>query len=61
MSPFKMMMRQLLHHAQDGLMLQKMDAIIENCYKDGRISHEEKVALNKTYAIFMDEWRVTQK
>ena len=54
-------MQQLLNHSGDGVMLQKLAAIIEENYKSGELSGIEKIPLMKTYYILMDEWRLTQK
>ena len=54
-------MQQLLDHSGDGVMLQKLAAIIEENYKSGELSGIEKIPLMKTYYILMDEWRLTQK
>lgn len=58
---FKTRMQQLLDHSGDGVMLQKLAAIIEENYKSGELSGIEKIPLMRTYYILMDEWKVTQK
>ena len=58
---FKTRMQQLLNHSGDGVMLQKLAAIIEENYKSGELSGIEKIPLMTTYYILMDEWRLTQK